>query len=72
MWIFKNISKDKRKKKIWKYEIPLSKRTFTAVDEEGNRRIFGKKFTLYAGTCQPDKLSEKLTNTTYVSVEIHL
>ena len=50
----------------------MSKRTFTAVDEEGNRRIFGKKFTLYAGTCQPDKLSEKLTNTTYVSVEIHL
>ncbi len=40
--------------------IPVPERAFTAVDENGERRIFGKHFTLYAGTSQPDAVSASL------------
>lgn len=51
-------------------EIPVSERAFTSVNEKGERRRFGSKFTLYAGTHQPDSLSEKLTGTKCVSTEV--
>ncbi len=53
-------------------EMPLSKNAFTAVDENGVRKCFGSRFTLYAGTHQPDKISEKLCGTKCVSTEIQL
>lgn len=55
-----------------KIEIPIPERAFTAVDENGKRAVFGTRFTLYAGVCQPDSLSEELTGSKCVSVEINL
>ena len=51
-------------------DISIPEKAFTAVDKDGNRKVFGKNFTLYAGTHQPDSLSEKLSGTGCVSVEI--
>ncbi|NLZ45265.1 MAG: glycoside hydrolase family 3 protein [Clostridiales bacterium] len=51
--------------------IGINKKAFTSVDENGVRGTFGKKFTLYAGICQPDSLSESLTGTKCVSVDIN-
>ena len=51
-------------------EISVSERAFTAVDENGKRSRFGSRFTLYAGTHQPDELSEKLCGTKCVSTDI--
>ena len=53
-------------------EIPVYERAFTAVDDTGKRKIFGSRFTLYAGTHQPDKISEKLSGTKCLSCEIEL
>ncbi len=52
-------------------EIPMSERAFTAVDENGERKRFGSRFTLFAGTHQPDELSEKLSGTKCVRTEIN-
>ena len=43
-----------------KTEIFVDKRAFTSVDENGNRKITGKNFKLYAGFSQPDARSEVL------------
>ena len=53
-------------------EISVSERAFTAVDENGERNRFSSRFTLYAGTHQPDEISEKLCGTKCVSTEINL
>lgn len=53
-------------------EIPIPEKAFTSVDNEGKRAVFGKSFTLYAGTHQPDVLSEKICGTKCVSTEIML
>ena len=53
-------------------DIPVSERAFTAVDKNGERGRFGSRFTLYAGTHQPDEISEKLCGTKCVSTEINL
>ncbi|MCM1164498.1 MAG: glycoside hydrolase family 3 C-terminal domain-containing protein [Lachnospiraceae bacterium] len=53
-------------------EIPVPERAFTAVDENGVRKVFGKRFMLYAGTHQPDGLSARLCGTECVSTEILL
>jgi len=50
----------------------IDKSAFEAVDNDGNRKIFGKEFTLYAGVSQPDSLSEKLTGTKCASTKIIL
>ncbi|MCI7349451.1 MAG: glycoside hydrolase family 3 C-terminal domain-containing protein [Ruminococcus sp.] len=52
-------------------EIPMSERAFTAVDENGQRKRFGSRFTLFAGTHQPDELSEKLSGTKCFRTEIN-
>ncbi len=51
-------------------EIPVSERAFTAVDKNGTRQRFGSRFTLYAGTHQPDSISERLSGRGCVSVEV--
>lgn len=53
-------------------QIPVSQTAFTAVDEKGERMICGKKFTLYAGTSQPDSLSEKLNGVKCISTDISI
>ena len=53
-------------------EIPVPERAFTAVDDNGVRKIYGSRFTLYAGTHQPDALSAKLSGTECISTEINL
>jgi len=53
-------------------EITIDKTAFDVVDDEGNRFVDSDSFTLYAGVCQPDELSQKLSNTECVSVEISL
>ncbi len=39
----------------------IADKAFTSVDEEGNRKIFGKNFKIYAGMQQPDEKSYSLT-----------
>ena len=51
-------------------EIPVSERAFTAVDKNGTRKRFGSRFTLYAGTYQPDPISERLSGHKCISTEI--
>ena len=41
-------------------QFSLSERAFTSVNENGERRVFGSSFTLYAGNCQPTELSRTL------------
>lgn len=50
--------------------ISVPERSFTAVNEAGERKKYGKTFRLFAGVCQPDALSEKLTGTKCLSVDI--
>jgi len=52
------------------FQIPP--RAFTAVDDEGNRKCFDSHFTLFAGTCQPDALSERLSGTKCLSLSISM
>jgi len=53
-------------------EIPLDKTAFDVVDEQGNRFVDSSHFTLYAGTCQPDTISEKLSGTACQALELRL
>ncbi len=53
-------------------EIPLSASAFDTVDKNGVRAVKGSRFTLYAGICAPDELSQTLTGTKCVSTEITL
>ena len=57
-------------KKTVETEIPEI--AFTSVDENGVRAVRGKNSVLYAGTCQPDPLSEQLTGTACLSKAITL
>lgn len=52
--------------------IPLSDTAFDSVDENGTRAVRGKKFTLFAGVCQPEPLSEKLSGTKCAVCEIEI
>ena len=51
-------------------EIPIPEKAFTSVNDKGERRVFADSFTLYAGTHQPDALSERLTGTKCLGLEI--
>ena len=51
-------------------EIPQS--AYESVSETGERAVRGKNYVLYAGTSQPDPLSEQLTGTACVSAAIKL
>ena len=50
--------------------LKIEDRAFTSVDEEGNRAVFGKHFTLFAGFSQPDGRSEVLTGKKCVSAAV--
>ncbi len=50
--------------------IPVPSSAFETVGEDGSRAVKGKKFTLYAGTSQPDEISAALTGTSCASIEI--
>ena len=51
-------------------EIEIPDKAFTTVSDIGERKQFAKKFTLYAGTHQPDELSCQLSGTNCMSIEI--
>ena len=42
-------------------ELQIRNQAFTSVNEEGERKKFGKRFQLYGGFSQPDQRSEILT-----------
>ena len=50
--------------------IPVPPKAFTSVDEQGIRKVCSEQFTLYAGTHQPDKLSETLDGSGCLSIDI--
>lgn len=53
-------------------EIPVAEKSFTAVNDKGERGIYGSRFTIYAGTHQPDALSCSLAGTDCISTEVNL
>lgn len=52
--------------------VQLDKDCFTAVDENGERKVFSSEFTLFAGISQPDELSTKLTGIPCQSIKISI
>ncbi|MBR4887922.1 MAG: glycoside hydrolase family 3 C-terminal domain-containing protein [Clostridia bacterium] len=52
--------------------ITVSAAAFTVVNDEGERVLDGKNFTLYGGTGQPDARTAALTGKTCVSIKIEL
>lgn len=67
---FKRISLNPGEEAEITVKIPES--AFEAVDNNGKRQIFSDHFMLYAGTSQPDSLSEKLSQTKSISLKINL
>lgn len=53
-----------------KLEISIPDSAFESVDDRGIRAVTGTAFTLFAGTCQPDPLSQQLSGTSCVSVSV--
>lgn len=53
-------------------DIPVSKRAFTVVDEEGNRKVAGKAFRIYIGISQPDERSIELTGIKPLVIDYYL
>ncbi len=51
-------------------EIPVPEKAFTAVAPDGTRKRFGDRFTLFAGTHQPDDISNKLSGSSCASAEV--
>lgn len=50
--------------------IDLDRRAFETVDEQGIRHYGQGEYTLYAGTCQPDRLSTSLAGTKCTEIRI--
>lgn len=65
---FKRVTLDAGESTI--VSVRIDRRSFEAVAEDGTRRIEGSEFTLSAGTCQPEPLSESLSGTKCVSIRI--
>lgn len=65
---FRRVSLNKGESKTVEIKIPDS--AFEAVNENGEFVREGDEFTLYAGICQPDKLSETLTGSKCQSVDL--
>ncbi|MBR4670901.1 MAG: glycoside hydrolase family 3 C-terminal domain-containing protein [Butyrivibrio sp.] len=55
-----------------KITISVNGRAFTSVDNDGNRKVFSKKFDIFAGTSQPDERSKELTGKTCVKAEVQI
>lgn len=54
------------------FEIAVSQYALQVVDDEGERRIEGTKFTFFAGFNQPDKVSIALTDNTPFKINIDI
>ncbi len=67
---FKRVSLAENEEK--EIEIVLNKRAFTSVDEDGNRDVFGSKFTVFAAFSQPDARSVALTGHEAVKATVTL
>lgn len=67
---FKRVSLGEGESKTVQISVP--EKAFTAVSYSGERKVFGSRFTLYAGTHQPDALSAALSGSECVSAEIVL
>lgn len=52
--------------------VALNPLCFTSVDDNGVRAVRSDKYTLYAGSHQPDELSCKLSGSACISVDINL
>ena len=50
--------------------VHLGIHAFEIVDNDGERRQDGHKFTLYAGLGQPDKRTEALTGEKCISADV--
>ena len=48
----------------------IPKRAFEIVDEEGKRKMDGRRYRLFVGTSQPDERSFELTGTRPVKIEL--
>ena len=53
-------------------QIPLWDKAFTIVDENGVRKPVSGRCLLYAGTHQPDRLSEKLCGSACAKIELEI
>ena len=67
---FKRVALDAGESKI--VQITLPERATMAVNEKGEWGKEGSEFTLYAGTSQPDGLSEKLTGKKCTTLKINV
>ncbi|MCQ2407857.1 MAG: glycoside hydrolase family 3 C-terminal domain-containing protein [Oscillospiraceae bacterium] len=65
---FRRVSLEPGEQQTVSLEIPQS--AFESVDSSGIRAVRGTRFTLYAGTSQPDTLSETLTGVSCVSASM--
>lgn len=54
------------------FEIEISPSAFESVNEKGERLVEGNKFTLFAGTSQPDLISCQLTGAKCAEIEISI
>lgn len=52
--------------------IAIGEHAFSVVDENGKRKIEGKRFAIYAGFSQPDERSRELTGESPLSLELEL
>ncbi|MGL6201198.1 MAG: glycoside hydrolase family 3 C-terminal domain-containing protein [Lachnospiraceae bacterium] len=52
--------------------IKVDNKAMTVVDEQGNRTIESRKYTLYAGTSQPDQRSIELTGAAPIEMKLEL
>ena len=55
-----------------KVTVSLPVRAFTSVDDAGVRALRGRRFTVFAGTSQPDPLSASLTGRSAVRAEFNI
>jgi len=52
-------------------EIPIEPAAFEVVDDSGKRYVDSDNFTLFAGTSQPDALSQELSGVKCVSLDVY-
>lgn len=55
-----------------KISVEITKKAFEDVNVSGDKMVYGNKFELYAGVCQPDELSQKLSGTKCIKTEINI
>ncbi len=67
---FAKVEADSGEEKTIELDIP--KEAFMAVNEDGERIVDARAFTLYAGTCGPDARSRELAGKAPVRMEIKI